>query len=183
MPLKLNLSISKKIGQMDFGSLGASCSVEVELPHSVIDDLDAFHRHARNVYVAATQAVNDELARHAGNIAASNGHAVASNGHAVAPSNGHGNGHTNGHTNGNGHATNGNGRTTSNASEKQLEYARQLARGIQGLGIRRLESLATKMYNKPLVGLTTLDASGLIDTLKSIKAGEIDINAVLGAAA
>ncbi|MEI8375642.1 MAG: hypothetical protein WCJ35_22705 [Planctomycetota bacterium] len=180
MPLKLNLSISKKLGQPDFGSLGASCSVEVELPHSVIDDLDAFHRHARNVYVAATQAVNDELARHAGNTAASNGHAAASNGHAAAHN---GNGHTNNHTNGNGHATNGNGRTAANASEKQLEYARQLARGIQGLGIRRLETLATKMFSKSLVALTTLDASGLIDTLKSIKAGEIDINAVLGAAA
>ena len=43
MPLKLNVGISKKIGLPDYGSLGTTCNVEVEVDGRLIfDDLDGF---------------------------------------------------------------------------------------------------------------------------------------------
>src|ERR1700730_15777136 len=65
MPLKLSHAVSRKVGQPDYGSLGASCGVELELPESLLfDDLNAFQRRVRDAYVACDQAVHDELARH-----------------------------------------------------------------------------------------------------------------------
>ena len=64
MPLKLNVGLAQKVGQPDYGSLGASCHVEVELDGSLLQqDLDGFHRHVRNAFIACRQAVADELDR------------------------------------------------------------------------------------------------------------------------
>jgi hypothetical protein len=64
MPLKLNVGISKKVGQPDYGSLGASCYVEVELDQSLIfDNLEGFQERVKHAYVTCRQAVSDELGR------------------------------------------------------------------------------------------------------------------------
>ena len=160
--LKLSVSTSKKIGLPDYGSLGASCGVELELDPRLLDrDLAAFHDRVRQAYVACAQAVNDELGRQ-------------QHGQSHRPAGGdtRGNGNTrNGH--GNGHQ----------ATDKQLGYARQLAGQIEGLGLRRLDELCERMFRKSSVDLNSMDASGLIDTLKKIKAGDIDLAAALHGAA
>ena len=172
MPMKLNVGLCRKIGQPDYGSLGASCNVEVELSGSLLqEDLDAFHRQVRNAYVACAQAVNDELARHqsTNSLPKSSDNSGAGQSRREVPAD-PGNGHT-----GNG------GRS---ATEKQVTYIRQLSGQIKGLGVRRLEALSQRMFGKPVAGLTSLDASGLIDTLKAIKAGDISLdNALNGASA
>ena len=174
MPITINCGLSKKVGTANFGSLGATCNVSFEAGHDLLNnDLVGFHEKVKRAFVACRQAVQDELAREQqAEGVTSNGH--ASNGH-TAPAAHNGNGHVTNSNSHNGHAT--------TISEKQLAYAQQLAKSIPGLGIRRLESLVQKMYGKPLVGLTTLDASGLIDTLKAIKEGRIDTNAVFEPAA
>jgi hypothetical protein len=190
MPMKLNVGLSKKLGQPDYGSLGASCHVEVELDGSLLrNDLEAFHNHVRNAFTACRQAVHDELSRHQGQ-AAENSPAAPTglappagrtNGNGMQNGNHGGNG-SNGTTNGSG-AANGNANGSYGASLKQMEYIQQLARQIKGMGVRRLDMLAQSMFGKPVAGLTSLDASGLIDTLKAIKAGEINLdNALSGAA-
>jgi hypothetical protein len=62
MSLKLNVGLSKKIGQPNYGSLGASCHVEVELdPWLLQNDQDRFYQQVRRAFSACRRAVHDEL--------------------------------------------------------------------------------------------------------------------------
>jgi hypothetical protein len=179
MPLRANIGISRKVADNNFGSRGATVNLEVELDSSLIQEPERLQERIRQVFRLAQQSVDEELARQTSGNDGSNGHAAAATGNGNGNSRQNGNSQPNGNgspasSNGARNATNGHG-----ASAKQLDYARQLAKSIQGLGIRRLEALAQKMYSKPLTAMSSMDASGLIDTLKSIKAGEIDLSQVL----
>jgi hypothetical protein len=64
MPMKLNVGVSRKMGLPDYGSVGASCNLEMELDAGLLErDLDGFQARIRGAYIAAHQAVHDELAR------------------------------------------------------------------------------------------------------------------------
>ena len=161
MPLKLHVSVNKKIGLPEYRSAGAACGIELELDQSLLAvDPDGLQSRVRQAYAACSQAVNEELERQKVGTSHGNDTPTATESRRTA------------------HQTNGHG-----ASEKQLSYARQLAGQIDGLGVRKLETLAQKMFGKPVAGLTSLDASGLIDVLKDLKSGKIALaSALIGAA-
>ena len=64
MPSKLSVGVSRKVGQPGYGSLGASCGVDLELDPSLLrDDPEGFEARARAAYAACARAVDAELDR------------------------------------------------------------------------------------------------------------------------
>lgn len=151
MPLKLNVGLSKKVGLPNYGSLGASCHVEVELDGSLLDgDLERLHQHVRRAYVACAQAVNDELTRHqpAG--------AAATNGAAASASN----------------SANGNGsRAPRRSSSGPRRATHSQVRAINAIAERQGIDLAAllqeRFSTRDPADLSITEASQLIDELKS----------------
>ena len=160
MPLKLNVGLSKKIGQPDYGSLGASCHVELELDSSLLaHDLEMFQTKVRDVYIACRQAVEDELAR----CRRPNGKGAVNSTVHHSPSRLPSNPRTTPSENG----------ARPSISPKQLNYVRHLGSEIQGVGTTGTTVLAERMFGKPLTELTSFEGSSLIDQLKAIKTGQI----------
>jgi len=55
MPLKLSLGLTEKHGLPDYGSIAASCHVEIELESTLLrNDLDDFHRQVRHARCATS---------------------------------------------------------------------------------------------------------------------------------
>ena len=64
MPMKLNVGVSRKFGLPNYGSVGASCSLEMEVDTGLLEtDPAGLQARIRHVYAAARQAVQDELVR------------------------------------------------------------------------------------------------------------------------
>ena len=64
MPLTLSVGLSRKVGQPNYGSLGASCGVQVELdPNLLRDDPEALQERVHDAFLACRKAVDEELAR------------------------------------------------------------------------------------------------------------------------
>lgn len=63
MPLKLNVGVSKKVGEANYGSRGASAHLEVELGGANLHEPEKFQTRIRKLFDLVRQAVEEELHR------------------------------------------------------------------------------------------------------------------------
>jgi hypothetical protein len=64
MPLRLTVGLQRKLGQPNYGSLAASCAVELELAAGLLErDPAGFLAQVEDAFVACSQAVQAELVR------------------------------------------------------------------------------------------------------------------------
>ena len=168
MPLKLSVGLSRKMGLPNYGSLGASCALELELDQALLEyDPETFSDYVRQAYSACQDSVSEELARQqrierapqdapaepaAGPPVVWPGAAVEDAGRAAPPE---------------------------RPSPRQLAYLRQLSTHVPGLGPRRLDELAQALYRAPLGELDRAAISGLIDTVKNLKRKTLELGDIL----
>jgi len=146
MPIKASIGLSRKVGQENYGSLGANCQLEVELDASLIGDADAFHEKIRRLYALANQAVNDQLAGKSNG----NGFTAQKNDQAI-PRNGNGNG---------------NGAQEDPASNRQIKFLLDLARQRHNMTLpQTAEYCENQVGVNDVYQLTRTQASVVIDKL------------------
>ena len=165
MPLKLNVGLSRKVGEANYGSRGASVNLELELDSAIVSEPGRLQERIRQMFVLAKQSIDEELHHSAGVASANkngNGHA-AKDDHRNATSsrngsNGNGNGHSRGYQRGS---------TTPVATASQVRALHAIA-NRQGLN---LEAVIRDRFNAERADtLSISEASELIDELKGTTA-------------
>ena len=135
--IKLNCGVSRKVGEPNYGSRGASVNLELELESQAAQDTEQLQGKIRRLFAMAKKAVDEEL----GTRPPAQGTGPAAD-------------------SGNGAPTNGAPRPI---TDKQAAAIRSICERIG----RDPEQEATKAFGRGLQQLTLPEASRLIDSLKS----------------
>ena len=139
--LKLNAGFSRKVGEPNYGSRGASVNAELEVESGLISDPDALMTRIRNLFGIAKRSVDAEIGS--------------------APSNTHNTTRTSGHP---GTRRPADGEVVRHATTSQVRAIRAIC-NRQGVDAIRLA--ADRFQVNDLEELTLREASSLIDELKS----------------
>ena len=157
MSIKLNVGLSKKAGLENYGSVGSSCNLEVELDSSALDHPEEFHRRVQEAYTACRCAVEDELGNHRNK-------ANRDNRPTPPPATEYRNSPPPERND-----------NRFPVSDKQLKFISQLTKAVKGLTARKLDEYCQVTYGKTCNELSSKDASRLIDDLKQAKDGGKEI--------
>ena len=62
MAMKISVGLQKKVGQPNFGSLGASCHVEFEIDPSLVEsNIDGFHNKVNGAFLSPFVSISYEI--------------------------------------------------------------------------------------------------------------------------
>jgi len=153
MPLKLNVGASKKVGEANYGSRGASVNIEMELDAGAVSEPAKLQERIRQLFGLVRTSLAEELN--------GNGNGSHSQPHAIA--------HDTSHDQRNGGNGNGASRQSNPprpATQSQVKAIYAITRA-QGLNVNQLLRDRFKV-GKP-EDLTIKEASQLIDSLKSTR--------------
>ena len=157
--LKLNVGLSRKIGEANYGSRGASVHLELEVESGLATDPGALRDRVRQLFQMARVSVDEEL-QMAGPVGNGSG----------GRSGDHGNG--NGSGNGNGHGDD-RGRGTRRSSGRGATQSQ--VRAIHAIANRQQLDLAGELHARFGVerpeDLSISEASELIDSIKPQTSG------------
>ena len=165
MPMKLNVGLSRKVGEANYGSRGASVNLEQEVDATLINEPERLQERIREMFGLAKASIEEELQAEPSQSPAS---AQRSNDRTAANTRQQ---HANGRSGGsraatNGSRSNGNGRTaTTNPPPATASQVRALHAIANRKGLS-LEAVVNGQYgvNEP-ESLTIKEASELIDEL------------------
>ncbi len=155
MPLRLNIGLSKKIGLPDYGSLGASANLELELDSGAVGDPERLRQHVRHLFGLAKASVEEELNQQQTALA-NNGR----NGHGADPHvSRNGNAATNGHR----VSRRPNGRAATQSQVRAIQaiatrHRLDLTPHLQRYGVNTAEQLGVQQASELIDDLNTQPA-------------------------
>jgi hypothetical protein len=167
MPLKLNVGLSRKVGEPNFGSRGAAVNLELELDSTLVAEPERLQERIRELFGLAKASIDEELhaepTQTAANVQHSSGPA------ATTPRQPHANGRNGAsRSTSNGYRSGGSGRQSANnpppATASQVRALHAIA-NRQGLN---LEAVLQDRFNLgDAAVLSVAEASQLIDELNA----------------
>jgi len=159
MPMKLNVGLSRKVGEPNYGANGTSVNLELELDNSLVEQPERLRDRIRQLYQLAKASVDEELHGTGQQPAGNNGHGGGLDQYRVTN-------HDTG--NGNGQRQPANGHGPRQATSSQVKAIHAIA-GRNRIDVGRLVQDRFNVQRPD--DLSISDASTLIDELKSAQAG------------